>query len=155
MMAKKDINSYVILRQAELFYISAKALHSQALQYCGSKNKEKNKQSVSSYTSSIVLFALSIEIGLKALLQLEGKKIRRIHNLKKLYDCLSPDTKNLIDKNLREERFKVNLIEYLERNGDSFETWRYIYENGGAASTDFLEAFSEAIIKAGQNFDSE
>ena len=89
-------------------------------------------------TNAIVLYSLSIEHGLKALLGLEGKKEITSHNFRDLYAKLSTDTQEKIKDELTEERFQVNIESYIEENKKDFIEWRYSYEKTVSASTDFL-----------------
>lgn len=151
----RSTNPYHMLAAAEQFNISADILRAQYLQYACSENEEERNISVSTSTSSIILYAFSIEIGLKALIKLGGDKPPYIHDLKKLFYKLSPKTQDNIKVNLPEERFQVNFNSYLERNKNNFENWRYIYEGGRSANPDFIQALSDTILKAGQNYDSD
>ena len=117
-----------------------------------SDNEAENHISISALMSSIVLYALSIEIGLKALIRLEGKTPNKNHNIKQLYENLSEDLKDKIKDELPEEGFKVYIDSYLEENKNDFIDWRYYYEKPTAASSDFLAAFSNAIIMVGEGF---
>ena len=103
--------------------------------------------------SSIVLYSLSIEIGIKAILNIEGNAGVKGHNLKDLFEQLSLATKEKIKNHLSEDRFKVYLDTYLEDNKDDFMSWRYNYEQANAASSDFLADFARAIIEVGYDLE--
>lgn len=144
-------NPYIILRAAKEFYTSAHLLSETSTNLMCSDNETENHLSTSALTSSIVLYALSIEIGLKALIRLEGNTPNKNHNIKQLYGKLSAVLKDKIKDELPEDRFKKDIDLYLERNKNDFIDWRYYYEKSTAASSDFLAAFSNAIITVGNN----
>lgn len=140
-----------MLRAAKEFFTSAHLLSETSTNYICSDNVTENHLSISALTSSIVLYALSIEIGLKALIRLEGNTPNKNHNIKQLYGKLSEVLKDKIKDELPEDRFKEDIGLYLERNKNDFIDWRYYYEKSTAASSDFLAAFSNAIITVGNN----
>lgn len=150
-MAKQSINPYHILDEAKKFLTSANHLSQISTQYMFSDNPEENSLSVSSLISSIVIYALSIEVGLKSIIKLENKKYGNEHDLKKLFNKLSKDSRDKIVEELS-DRFKVSFDSYLEENKNAFIEWRYSYEKQSVrASSDFLKAFSEAIIKVAES----
>ena len=151
-MAKQSINPYHILNAAREFKTAADHLSQVSTQYMCSDNPEENSLSVSSLMSSIVLYALGIEVGLKSLIMLENNEYGNVHDLKKLFNKLSEDSRKKIVEELSDEIFKVDFDSYLEDNKKDFEDWRYYYEKTTSANSDFLKAFSEAIIKVGESF---
>ena len=146
------INPYWILRAAKEDKLSADLLYEKSIQWMCSDDEDENFASVSFGTNAIVLYSLSIEHGLKALLGLEGKKEITSHNFRDLYTKLSTETKEKIKNELSEERFQVNIESYIDENRNDFIDWRYSYEKTVSASTDFLKDFAEAIIKVGDSF---
>lgn len=145
-MNKDALNAYSMLHAANGYLISADKLHLDSIQL----TEDEESQNGSSFLiSSIVLYSLSIEIGIKAILNIEGIIGVKGHNLKVLFEQLSPATKEEIKNHLSEDRFKVYFDTYLEDNKDDFMSWRYNYEKANAASSDFLADFSRAIIKVG------
>lgn len=91
-----------------------------------------------------VIYALSAEIGLKALLMKEGKTVPRQHDLKSLFLSL--------DQPLQEEIIQASVAPgedfstLLEANKRSFIEWRYFYEGGPkTADISFLRNLSHAI----------
>ena len=139
-----------MLGAAKEYKTSAQILYETSTKYMCSDNEAENHISISALMSSIVLYALSIEIGLKALIRLEGNAPNQNHNLKQLYDKISEDLKDKIKGELPEEGFKVYIDSYLEENKNDFIDWRYYYEKPTSASSDFLAAFSNAIIMVGE-----
>lgn len=151
-MAKQSINPYHILDEAKKFLTSANHLSQISTQYMCSDNSDENTLSVSSLMSSIVIYALSIEVGLKSLIKMGNNKYGNEHDLKKLFNKLSEDLRSNVISELSEERLKVNFESYLEENKNAFIEWRYSYEEQSVrASSDFLKAFSEAIIKVAES----
>ena len=135
-----------ILHAAEKNCASAGYLYNESIRLTCSEDKNESFRSVAYLCSAIVLYAFSSELGLKALLSLDGKKGVKGHNLKSLFGRLSPQMKEMIIESLPEDRFKVHFNTYLEENQNDFEEWRYYYEKTNIASSDFLKALSETII---------
>lgn len=144
----KEINPYTMLKAAKDYKSIADTLYDLQIQNTCSKDKEKNHLSVSALTSAILLYSLSIEIGLKAVIRLEGQVPKKSHNLKTLFEKLSETNKNEILYKLSEDRFKVYFSKYLKDNKTTFEDWRYFYEKANCANSDFLKALADAIVKA-------
>lgn len=95
---------------------------------------------------SLVNYAFSIEVGLKALALHHRGEAKKIHDLRELLDDLSPDLRARIVAG-------TGFAEFFERDldlvRDVFEVWRYIYEKA-PTDTDlgFLQRFSAAVQKA-------
>lgn len=146
----KDIPNYPdpnwILRAAKENKASADLLYNESIKFMCSENEKERFVSVAYSMSAIVLYAFSIELGLKALLCFEGKKEIKEHDLNKLFFTLSEDARNEVIGALPEERFKIHFDKYLEENKHNFVDWRYYYEKTNIASSDFLEGFAYAII---------
>lgn len=73
------------------------------------------------------------------------------HDLKVLFQSLPVNVQQNVKDALSEERFKITFDKYLDENKKDFVEWRYSYEKTVSASSDFLKAFSEAIIKVGES----
>lgn len=139
-----------MLHAAKGYKISADKLHLDSIQ---SRDYEETQNRSSFLISSIVLYSLSIEIGIKAILNIESNVGVKGHNLKVLFEQLSQAAKEEIKNHLSEDRFKVHFGIYLEENKDDFMSWRYNYEKANAASSDFLADFARAIIKVGYDLE--
>ena len=72
----------------------------------------------------IVLRAFALELYMKALLAIEGKKCKS-HNLKVIFQSLSSDTQGLLKENFQENEFDTAL----DAISNAFEEWRYFYES--------------------------
>lgn len=82
--------------------------------------------------SYVVNTCFCIEIGLKYLLEKEGKTARG-HDLKFLHDQLKQSTKDLIDdyiKQFSQDQSKYHqwFVANLDEVKKGFENWRYFYE---------------------------
>lgn len=108
----------------------------------------------------IVLLCLSVEIGLKAIICLEGGKIPKKHNLLYLYEKLDEEDRNWLERKL--PRAQTDLPEelyswdpdmggirtVLECYGDAFTDWRYPYESRGLSiSTQRLFEVQQALVE--------
>lgn len=149
-MNKDPLNAYSMLHAAKGYKISADKLHLDSIQLT---DDEETQNGSSFLISSIVLYSLSIEIGIKAILNIEGKAGVTGHDLKDLFDQITPNTKDKIKDNLSKEQFKIKFDSYLDENKDDFMSWRYNYEKVNAASSDFLADFARAIIEVGYNLE--
>lgn len=153
-MSKKkydNIHPNWILMAAQMDKISADMLYEKSIPWMCSENEKENFASVSFFNSAIILYSLSIEHGLKALLSLGGKKQISGHDHKRLFQSLPTTIQERIKEELSEERFKVTFDKYLEENKNDFIEWRYSYEKSVMASSDFLKVFAAAIIKVGES----
>lgn len=151
MKKENDIPNYPdpnwILWAAKENKASADFLYNESINYIGSENEKERFVSAAYSMSAIVLYAFSIELGLKALLCFEGKREIKEHDLKKLFFTLSEETRNEVIGALPEERFKIHFDKYLEENKHNFVDWRYYYEKTNIASSDFLAAFAQCITE--------
>lgn len=90
------------------------------------KDLEKNSYLT---LSQNVLISLSIEIYLKLLLVICEVKQPKTHNLKTLFNLIYNKNPNLIKKIFGEtETIMINNL-ILEKNKNTFESWRYFYEH--------------------------
>lgn len=142
-----EINPYWILRTAKMDKVSADMLYEKFIQLMCSEDEKENFASVSFSNSAIILYALCVEHGLKAILHRIGIKQISGHNLKELFQSLPVNIQQSVKDALPEDRFKITFDKYLDENKNAFVEWRYSYEQSLCASSDFLKAFSEAIIK--------
>ena len=75
-----------------------------------------------------VCLAFSVELNLKALIYSEGHAPNDTHNLRTLFRSLNGKTQNAIEAIIGYEK---NLFDgKLKEIADSFEFWRYVYEQG-------------------------
>ncbi len=102
------------------------------------------------FVPSLVCYAFSIEVGLKALSVFEGGKATRGHDLKKLFRALSPKLQAQIVRDTGYPKFFDSDLDLVH---DVFDVWRYVYENH-PVDTDlgFLQRFAAAVQKALTNF---
>ena len=152
-MNNEDLNPYSMLYVAKGYKISAEKIYLHSIQLT---EDEDSQNGASFLISSIGLYSLSIEIGIKAILNIEGNAGVTGHDLKDLFDQLSPTTKNEIKNHLSEDRFKLHFNTYLNENKDDlddFMSWRYNYEKANATSSDFLADFARAIIEVGYDLE--
>lgn len=92
-------------------------------------------------------YSFSCEMFLKSIILFNQGSIHG-HNLKKLYDELTDNTKNFIksQKIFSLESLQIEFEELLEMMGDSFVFFRYDNENNGyTTKMNFLRDFSECL----------
>lgn len=95
-----------------------------------------------SLISVILLYAISAEVALKAMLIKEGQGCPNSHDLKVMFDSLSEATKEEIKNKVIFRDFDAEL----ENIRKSFVDWRYFYEGGSKSiNIDFLRKFSEVV----------
>lgn len=119
-----------------------------------SKRKKCNAEPIGTelVISSIVLYAFTCEIALKALEKKEKINIINTHDLKKLFESLSGDAKMNIEREVmqRYNRGQAggDFRSLLENNKDAFNEWRYYYEPKKKridADLEFLKEFYTAV----------
>ncbi len=95
---------------------------------------------------SLVCYAFSVELGLKALALFQAGKAPRGHDLRKLFDTLSPALQARI---ISDAGFPKHFASDLDLVRETFETWRYIHETQ-PVDTDlgFLQRLAHAVQKA-------
>jgi hypothetical protein len=98
------------------------------------------------FVPSLVNYAFSIEVGLKALALQESGNADRGHDLKKLVDALSPALRDQIVRDAQSRYPGSRFDSDIELVRDVFEVWRYVYERG-IRDTDlgFLQRFAVAV----------
>ena len=94
--------------------------------------KEEQEQAAGSFLAANALGAFGIENALKALIRREGENPGNIHNLRKLYDKLKPETQQRISEKCAAISIPVNgeiryirVEEVIDEHQESFEEWRY------------------------------
>ena len=92
--------------------------------------KEGNQRAI--VISSTVLGTFGIETALKALILREGKNPGNIHNLRKLYDKLAPETQQricekgaAIDIRVNGKGMRIRVEGVIDEHQESFQEWRY------------------------------
>ena len=96
--------------------------------------------------SRIILYAINIEILLKALvLHDSDTEEKRDHDWDKLFAKLTPARQTQII-NAMPEQFRQDFNQYLVNNKDTFVRWRYCYEHQGlSADFTFVKELSNAL----------
>lgn len=93
--------------------------------------------------TSIVVYALSAEIAIKAILKNEGTAVPRQHDLKILFESMSETNRNVIKQKLEVKYPEFDTL--LENNKKTFVEWRYFYESAQSANVSFLRDFSSEL----------
>lgn len=93
--------------------------------------------------TSIVVYALSAEIAIKAILKNEGTAVPRQHDLKTLFESMSETNRNVIKQKLEGKYPEFDSL--LENNKKTFVEWRYFYESAQSADVSFLRNFSSEL----------
>lgn len=141
------------LRMSALFTdVVAMNNASQDLFELSKKNSKKNNYII----PVAVLKAFSAELGLKAILIMEGKEPGNIHNLKKLYEMQNSETKinirntALINFNEKFPNLSIDFDKELYLIANNFVDLRYFYEKidfptGNLTNYGFLASFSFSV----------
>ena len=94
--------------------------------------KEEQDRAKGFFLAANALGAFGIENALKALIRREGKTPKNIHNLRKLYDKLKPETRQRISEKSAAIGIRVNgevrgirVEGVIDEHQESFEEWRY------------------------------
>ena len=103
----------------------------------GTASASEKAGMISTLIPMTVFYIFGIEVGIKALIEKQGQKPPRIHDLKNLYGELGSSIKVRIEDKLKAQGADFpraeNLLSY-HRN--SFEEWRYMGESGDAKGVD-------------------
>ena len=93
---------------------------------------------------TLVCYAFSVEVGLKALALFEGGEAARGHDLKDLFGALSPGRQERIVRNTGHPTFFDSDLDVVR---DAFDVWRYIHEKGHGVNTNlgFLQRLAAAV----------
>ena len=95
----------------------------------------------------IVIYAINIEILLKAIYLFDNDQTMRGHEWAELYNHLSESRKQEI-RNSMPEKFRSDFDELLNKNGDSFVRWRYCYEHDNmSCDLSFVNELSNTLGK--------
>lgn len=93
--------------------------------------------------TSLVIYALSAEIAIKAILKAEGTAVPRQHDLKTLFEAISETNRDTIRHRLVGRYPEFDTL--LENNKKTFVEWRYFYEGAQRADLSFLRDFSHEL----------
>jgi HEPN domain-containing protein len=97
----------------------------------------------------VVLLALSIEISLKALINLEREENTTGHVLRALFDGVSRESQEAI--RVRLGMTEAQLHEKTDAASNAFNHWRYIFEKGhSAVDVEFLKAMATACLNTAE-----
>lgn len=93
---------------------------------------EKKDGAASYLITANVLAAFGIENALKALIRREGKDLKNIHNLRALYDLLSPSTQKRVQEKgaayripMNEKTAGIRVEGVIDEHQETFQEWRY------------------------------
>ena len=93
---------------------------------------EKKDGAASYLITANVLAAFGIENALKALIRREGKNPMNIHNLRALYDLLSPSTQKRVQEKgaaysipMNEKATGIRVEGVIDEHQETFQEWRY------------------------------
>ena len=119
------------IRTAVAMYHSVSLVHAAFEKGMGG-TKEEQQQATTFVLSLNILGAFGIENALKALIRREGKNPKNIHNLRKLYEILAPETQQRIHEKSKAIEVRVNgkgmrirIEGVIDEHQDSFQEWRY------------------------------
>ncbi len=119
------------IRTAVAMYHSASLIQAAFEKGMGG-TKEEQQRAMTFVISSNILGAFGIENALKALIRREGKNPKNIHNLRKLYEILAPETQQRIREKGEAISIRVNgkgmrirVEGVIDEHQESFQEWRY------------------------------
>ena len=119
------------IETAVAMYHSSQMLH-EALGKGIDGTKEEQDRAKGFFLAGNILWAFGIENALKALIRREGKTPKNIHNLRKLYDKLKPETQQRISEKGAAISIRVNgevrgirVEGVIDEHQESFKEWRY------------------------------
>ena len=128
MCQKEKIKSFTFLSKEQKHNLHNEAMAFYELAECGQKHIPEQKH-VESYIPYIVNMTFCAELLLKLLLISEGKSVEEAenlsHNLKRLYNKLSPETKERIYISFKRPMI-YNIDEELDQIKKAFVDWRYL-----------------------------
>lgn len=109
--------------------------------------------------SSAVLLSLSVEVGIKALLEKHSGKFLRSHDHEELFRALPVPVQNELSGRFRSEAIAETvygagaeppkLEAVLAQTKNTFEVWRYVYEPGAKPHINYGEYAALARALAG------
>lgn len=151
-MKKSNNNQQAIMKAAARMFGEASEILKKEGEKALSRNKREGTQPIRTelVISSIVLYAFTCEVALKALIKIKGGNIKNTHDLKVLFELLPYETKESIRQQVmqRDHEGGINNFDTLiEDNKKAFEEWRYYYGRGKKqrASISFLKELYKVI----------
>ena len=94
---------------------------------------DERTRRLSAVIPMMVVYILGIEVGIKALVEMQGQKPPRTHDLKKLYFKLETTKQDRIKDRLEAQGIDSSRAEnILSYHWNSFEKWRYMGDSGDA-----------------------
>lgn len=128
MCQKEKIKSFTFLSKEQKHNLHNEAMAFYELAECGQKYIPEQKH-IESYIPYIVNMTFCAELLLKLLLISEGKSVEEAenlsHNLKRLYNKLSPEAKGQIYSSFKRPMI-YNIDEELDQIKKAFVDWRYL-----------------------------
>ena len=95
--------------------------------------------------TAVVVYALSAEVAIKAILKCEDTPVPRQHDLKTLFEIMSETNRDTI--RLRLEGKYPDLDAVFENNKKIFVEWRYFYEGAQTVDVSFIRDLSLELGK--------
>ena len=98
----------------------------------------------------VVWYIFGIEVGMKALIEKQGKRPGKNHDLKELYDKVSCTIRQKISEKVAATDVNLSSVEdLLTKHRHSFQEWRYTGEFGGilVVAPGALAATLKAIVE--------
>lgn len=113
----------------------------------GTEDEKARRRSV--MMPMVVVYILGIEVGIKALIERQGQKPDRIHDLEKLYGQLLNRTQERIGEKVRAIGINLSSVEnLLKEHRNSLQEWRYVRDFRGnlVIHLDAIAATLKAIV---------
>ena len=111
---------------------------------------EKGRR-ISTFIPMVVTYMFGIEVGLKALIQGQGQKPPRIHDLEKLYGKVASTVRKRIEDKLvtYTGELRVTLAGLLAHHRNSLQEWRYLgdFQGSKIVHPSLIGATLRAIIE--------
>ena len=113
------------------------------------QTQDEKGRRTSTVIPMVVVYILGIEVGIKALIEKQGQKPPRIHDLKKLYGTLPATIQKRVEDKVAANAAKLPRVKaLLTKHRNSLEEWRYIGDFGKnlAINPGAIAATLKAII---------
>ena len=99
--------------------------------YQGIATGDEKTRRRSTFIPIVVVYILGIEVGIKALIEKQGQKPPRIHDLKELYRNLPATIQKRVEDKVAAKGVKLPRVKaLLTKHRNSLEEWRYIGDFG-------------------------
>lgn len=145
---KKELS--VMLGAAKIYNDSGVLLEDIICKILAPLVREKGAELGGSIIGSVILYALSCEIGLKSLYIKNGLQIPKKHDLKSLFEGLPEEVQNEIKTGLQDDNLNKEFDTLLVTNKDAFINWRYYYEGNQTVNIYFLRKLASSIFLVGK-----